>query len=590
MSDTKKKRGLDRDLLGWIWPFLEEKRNFLIGSLVVLLMADVLWVGMPWLIKHGIDENIRQDDLDGLMSTVGFLSLMLLFSFLFRVTANYAMAWLGQHLLFAVRMNLFRKLMRLPKANFDITSTGTRLTNVTNDVEAVRQFISEGVVSVLSSFTKLVLIVVLMFVLNGWLALVTLFSIPIFVVVTLWFKGAIREGNRRVRQANSDINTRMVESLNGYREIVLFQHREANEAGLDRSNRDYLEAYRDIIHAYSVHLPLVENITHLSTLALMTIAHVHLDAVIEPGDIIAFFTLIAMFFRPLREMAEQFNTFQSALAALERIVKLSREEETVVSPPQPKAMAPGPLEIDFDEVEFSYLEGQPVLQGLSLKIHGGETVALVGGTGAGKSTVTHLINRLYDIQKGHLRVGGQSIGDLDLGALRSSIATIPQDVFLYPGTLYENITLFDESIERGAVEKAIEDLGLQDFVQGLSHGLDTHFGEGGDGLSIGQKQLVAFARAWVKQPRCLILDEATANVDSRTEALMESSLQKLREGRTTILIAHRLSTIRGADRILVLHHGKLHEEGDHKDLLKKSGLYARLYEKQALSLKLGEPA
>jgi ATP-binding cassette subfamily B multidrug efflux pump len=418
---------------------------------------------------------------------------------------------------------------------------------------------------------------------------VTLLSVPLFAIGTLWFKSSIREGFRQVRQANSDINTRMVESLNGHREIVLFQHRDANETLFDRSNKNYLDAYQGIVNAYAVYLPLVENITHLSTLVVLIIAHFGSGSVLMAGEIIAFFSLINMFFRPLRQMAEEFNTFQSAMAAMERVKKLLEEPEPISSlPKEERAIMPeGPLSIQFEEVHFQYQAEKPVLRGLSLNIRAGETVALVGNTGAGKSTMIHLINRLYDVNEGKVMVGGCEVKRCGLGDLRSAIATIPQDVILMEGSVLDNIVLFEADIERAVVEKAIRSLGLESFVANLPQGLDSKLGEGGASLSEGEKQLIAFARAWVKNPRVLILDEATANVDSKTEKKLEQALLALRQGRTTILIAHRLSTIQTADRICVLQKGIAHEEGSHRELMDLGGLYSKLYRRQSLSLQVG---
>lgn len=578
--------GLDLQLLKILKPYLQRSKFWIILGIALIILADFCVSAMPWVFKEGVDIDVAKGDLDGLMERTLLMAGLLFFSFFSRVTANYMIAWLGQRMLFAMRMDLYAKVLRLSRSYFDRTSTGTVLTHVTNDVEAVRKFVSEGVVGVLSSFAKLLFIVGFMVAISTWLALVTLFSIPLFVLITLWFKGSIRDGFREVRRANSDINTRMVESLGGHREITLFGHTKSNEERLDISNREYLEAYRGIIHAYAVYLPTVENITHFSTLIVLIIAHFVGGNVLSAGDIFAFFTLINMFFRPLREMAEQFNTFQGAMAAVERIKTLSEEPEDIQLPDSPVAMSTSTPKIRFDGVHFSYQADKPVLNGLDLTFQPGETVALVGNTGAGKSTIIHLINRLYDINSGDLTIDGTCIKDLDPRGLRSSIATIPQDVFLLDGTLSENISLFDPAISREEVDSAIAQLGLEEFVASLEGGMECRIGEGDSQLSQGQKQLVAFARAWVKQPRILILDEATASVDSKTEHQLENALRVLRQGRTTIVIAHRLSTIQNADRICVLHHGKVHEEGSHRQLIKEEGLYHRLYKRQALSLQV----
>ena len=581
--------GVDLELLRILKPYMGGARWMLIIAVVLLLLADLLGASIPVFIRHGIDVDVANKDVEGLMTTVTYLVVLLVLSLIAQVAATYLMAYLGQKVLYRLRVDLLAKVFRLPNAFFDHTPTGQVLTNVTNDVESVRRFISEGVVSVFSSLAKIIFIVFFMFMLSPWLAAITLLSIPLFAVGTLWFKSSIREGFRQVRQANSDINTRMVESLNGHREIVLFQHRDANETLFDLSNKKYLDAYQSIVNAYAVYLPLVENITHLSTLMVLMVAHFGSGTVLQPGEIIAFFSLINMFFRPLRQMAEEFNTFQSAMAAMERVKKLLEESEPLSSLPKgERAELPtGALAIEFEKVHFQYQPEKPVLRGLSLNIRAGETVALVGNTGAGKSTMIHLINRLYDVTDGRVLVGGCDVKHCGLGDLRSAIATIPQDVMLMEGTVLENIALFDGSVERSLVEKAVQALGLESFMANLPKGLDSKLGEGGASLSEGEKQLIAFARAWVKNPRVLILDEATANVDSKTEKKLEQALIALRQGRTTILIAHRLSTIQTADRICVLQKGIAHEEGSHRELMALGGLYGKLYRRQSLSLQVG---
>lgn len=580
--------GLDVELLKILGPYIFGARWMLVASLLLLLLADILGAAIPMLIQRGVDVDIAAADKEGLMLTVKWLLGLLALSFVSRVSASYLMACLGQRVLLRLRTDLLAKVFRLPNRFFDLTPSGQVLTNITNDVESVRRFISESIVSVFSSMAKILCIVVFMFFLSPWLAAVTLLSIPLFAVGTLWFKSSIREGFRRVRQANSDINTRMVESLNGHREITLFQHRQVNETCFDQSNRDYLGAYKSIVHAYAVYLPVVENITHLSTLVVLLMAHFTAGELLLPGEIIAFFSLINMFFRPLRQMAEEFNTFQSAMAAMERVKGLLHQEESIVWKEASKGqrLPEGPLDIRFEGVEFHYREDKPVLKGLDLQIDAGETVALVGSTGAGKSTIIHLINRLYDICGGKLSIGARSMEALSLSDLRDAVATIPQAVQLMDGSVLENIRLFDDSISRETVERALQVLSMEAWISSLPQGLDSPLGESGASLSEGQKQLLAFARAWVKNPRILILDEATANVDSQTEKTLELALNALRKGRTTILIAHRLSTIQTADRIFVLQDGQLLESGTHDELLEHKGYYERLYRRQSMSLRV----
>lgn len=581
----KFKNAFDFKLLSLLKPYFKEYRALLIFSFGLLLSADLLGVSLPLFIRHGVDVDIKNSDAEGLSQTVFYYTLVLISSFLLRVSANYSIAYLGQKLLYSLRLKLFDKVLNLDHKYFDREPTGKTLTNVTNDVESVRQFISEGVVSVLSASTKVFFILVIMFYINPILAGVTLLCIPLFVMITLWFKRSIRDGFREVRQSNSDINTRMVESLNGHREIALFQNRNVSEQQFDKSNKKYLNAYGRIIHAYALYLPIIENISQLSTLVVLVIAHINLGGWVETGQVFAFFALINMFFRPLREIAEQFNTFQSAMAAMERIKKLLEEPVYIQNPTTPpKPWQKNRFELDFQNVRFGYKENQPVLNDLNFDLKSGETIALVGSTGAGKSTIIHLVNRFYDINSGKITINGEPIQNYALSDLRHAIATIPQHVFLFTGSVADNIRLFNSEISDQDIIEAIDNLDLNDFIEQLPHGLETQVSEEGQTLSSGQKQLISFARAFVKKPSLLILDEATANIDSETEHHLEKALQLLMKGRSSIIIAHRLSTIQRADKILVLKQGQVEESGSHEQLIQQDGLYRKLYEMQALSL------
>jgi len=490
-------------------------------------------------------------------------------------------------MLYSLRMRLFKKSLKLSNDYYDRVPTGTTLTHITNDVESVRQFISGGVVSVITSILKVVLIVAVMFYINLWLAIITLFCIPIFILLTYWFKTRIREGFRGVRKANSDINTQMIESLNGYREIALFQNRKSSCSKFDKNNYAYYESYKDIVHAYALYLPLVEVITHISTLVIMIIAHYSIGPSINPGEILAFFSLINRFFRPLRDLAEQFNTFQAAMAAMERVQMLEKEPISVpdnISNDTNNSHHIG--KVVFNKVDFSYKENTPVLNQITFSIEEKEIIALVGSTGAGKSTINHLLNRLYDYQKGEISIDNKSIRDYSLHDLRTKIATIPQDVFLFTGSILDNIRLFDETITEELVRDTIESLHITEFINSFPGGLSHEINESGSSLSNGEKQLIAFARAFIKKPGLIIFDEATANVDSNTEKQIGNALEILLKNRSAIIIAHRLSTIENVDKIFYLQKGEVVESGTHKELISNAeSHYHKLWEMQAIANK-----
>lgn len=593
MSDEPKiswkeriQKSFDLKLIALMQPYFKLYKWLLSFCIIAMLAADILAVSIPMLFEHAVDEYIIPKNLEGLASLVNIMILIVIVSFIMRFTANFSIAFFGQKLLYELRLKVFNKALALSNDYYDRVSTGTTLTHITNDVESVRQFVSSGVVSVFSSLTKVICILVAMLYINFWLGLVTIICIPIFAIATYWFKGRIREGFRGVRKANSEINTQMVESLNGFRELTLFQNRQASIERFDKNNVEYRDSYNDVVYAYAIYLPLIETITHISTLIILVISHFSMETSVSTGQIFAFFTLINMFFRPLREIAEQFNIFQSAMAALERIKIINDEKVSVESDIKNdstlnKTQA---REITFNDVQFHYKVDSPILKSTNLSIRAKEKIALVGSTGAGKSTIIHLLNRLYDIQDGSIQIGGNDIQSYSLEDLRGMIATIPQDVFMFTGSILDNIRLFDERITLEQVQDTINQLELSEFINGLPKGLDTYVQEGGSALSNGEKQLIAFARAFVKNPGILIFDEATANVDSITEKRIETALKILLENRTSIIIAHRLSTIQSVDRIFYLQHGQVLESGTHEELYQLNGHYRKLYDMQAIAL------
>jgi ATP-binding cassette subfamily B protein len=584
MDETAKPKA-DLRLLRLVAPYLREHRPLIALAVLALLAGHFFALSLPFLMRHAVDVDIKNADLAGLGRTALYFGGTLFLGFAFSAGSNLGVSWLGQQLLFSLRMDVLRKIFRLPSAYFDRTSTGAVMTHLVSDVEAVRQFVSEGLVSVAGDLIMASFVFAAMFVVNWRLALATAVAVPLFLLATAFFRKAIRGGFRRVRAANSEINTALVESLGGHSVIALFRHREPAIRHFDARNREYLDAYRQVVDAYAAYFPVIEVVTHLSLALVLAVAHFRMGFGVKPGEVFALFALINMFFRPLRDLAENFNTFQSALAALERIDRLMGREEPIADPPRPVAPArERGGEVVFKDVCFSYLPGQPVLRDLSFRIRPGEKVAVVGATGAGKSTLAHLLPRLYDVDSGSVSVDGEDVRAWSIADLRERIAVVPQNVFLFTGSAADNIRLFEPGISMEAVREAARAVNAHGFIERLPRGYDENVLEEGQSLSTGQKQLLAFARAFVAKPSILILDEATASIDSETEALIEKSLDQLLTGRTAILIAHRLSTIRRVDRILVLHQGRLVQEGSHDELIRQAGLYRNLYEVQSLAL------
>jgi len=574
-------KDVDLKLLRRLLRYVRHHLLLAVVVLVFMLGFNFLSVLQPYLIKVGIDENVANQDLAGLQHTVLLLGGALLGAFICQFLFSVLVQWLGQKLLFDLRLDLLGKVLDLSSDYFDRTPVGKTLTNVTNDVEAIREFISEGIVTVIAELLKVLIISVAMFLLNYRLALLAFITIPLFVLATAVFRRSIRTGFRGVRKANAEINTTLNETITGIREIKLFNVAGRAQENFAAHNRHYLAAYLKTVHSYALYFPILTVVSNLSMMIILFYGHFAMGLTVKVGEIFAFFAYINMFFMPLRQLAEKFNMFQSAMAAAERVFRLLDEPVTIRSRQDAAVSRPVKGEIEFRNVAFRYNPDSPVLQDLSFRIRPGERVALVGHTGSGKTTITSLLNRLYDIQSGSILLDGEDIRRYDLHDLRHQIATVPQDVFLFTGKLGENISLFQPGISRADIEEAARKVHLDRFIRLLPLGYDQNVLEEGKLLSAGQKQLLSFARALVRRPAIIILDEATANVDSATEQLIEDAIHTLLRGHTAIIIAHRLSTIRAVDRILVLDRGRLVEEGNHDTLMSRRGVYHDLYRMQA---------
>ncbi len=586
MADVKETTKLrEPKLLRRLLPYVRRYTWLGVGSLLCLVIVDIASVLQPYLVKHAIDANIVQRDLQGLARTGVLLAVVLLAAYAFQVLSAYGIQYLGQRLLLDLRMDLFRKVLGLSNDYFDRTPVGNTLTNLSNDLEALREFISEGIVSVAGDLLKVSLILVAMLLINFTLALVAFITIPLFVTAALLFRAGIRAGFRQVRKANGEINVALSETISGIREIHQFGYEKESRDAFARNNTSYLRAYLKVVNAYALFFPAIEIVTNASMILTIFFAHFWVGTTLHIGEIFAFFAYINMFFWPLRQLAEKFNLLQSAVAATERIFKLMDEKVSIVSPPARSGGAlASPAELVFEDVRFSYAPDAPVLRGISFRVAPGEKVAIVGPTGAGKTTLISLVTRLYDVQEGRILLDGVNIREIPLRELRRAVGTVPQDVFLFTGTVAENISLYQPTVDWRAVEHAAQEVRANHFIAKLPLGYGEDVGEEGKRLSEGQRQLLGLSRAFARNPSLVILDEATSNIDSETEHLIGEGIHRLLENRTALIIAHRLSTIRSVDRILVMHGGELVQEGSHDELISQDGLYRQLYEMQSLML------
>jgi ATP-binding cassette subfamily B multidrug efflux pump len=528
------------------------------------------------MLAHGIDPARVQAQGLAVTAIVFIAALLLTFATLY--AEGYVMQLMGQYIMRDLRNQIFGHLQRLPLAFFDGNPIGRLVTRVTTDVDALNEMFTSGLVELIGDVLLLAGIVVVLFWLDWRLALVAFAIVPLLAVLTAWFRGGVRQSFRAVRVRIASINAFLQEHITGMPVVQLFG-REALAYGefVDINDRHREANVRSIFY-YAVYFPGVELITAFGLALLIWVGGGEaLRGVVSLGALIAFLQYAQRFYQPLSDLSEKYNILQGAMASSERVFRLLDTPVPIESPPAAYAPARVRGAIELDGVRFSYKPGEPVLKGISFAVRPGETLAVVGHTGAGKSTLANLLLRFYDVEAGAVKVDGVDVREWSLPVLRRSIGMVLQDVFLFSGTVADNIRLGDSSIDDARLRWAAAEVRALPFIERLPGGLEAVVRERGAGLSVGQKQLIAFARALAFDPRILILDEATSSIDTETEQVIQQALERLLVGRTSLVIAHRLSTIQRADRILVLHKGELRELGTHQELLALRGIYYRLY-------------
>ena len=571
----------DTQLAARLITYLNPYRWVVGVSILLLLFISTLQLVGPYLTKIAIDQHIRSGNFQGLVSIALIFLLVLISQLVLSFLQVYLMNWTGQKIMYDLRMQIFSHIQKLDIKYFDSHPVGRLMTRITTDIDVLNELFTAGVVSIFGDIFLLTGIVFVMLYLNWKLALVCFSVIPLLFVATLIFKTRVRGSYRRVRTCLARINSFLQENITGMSVVQIFTQEQRKFDQFDRRNSEYLEANQQSIFYYAIFFPIVNTIGALAiALILWYGGHQVLENVLTLGSLVAFIQYSERFYKPINDLSEKFNILQSAMASSERIFKLLDVQPKIIPPPQPAQISEIKGDIEFRNVSFAYTKETPVLKNIQFSVKAGERVAIVGATGAGKSTLINLLCRFYTGHSGEILLDGVPVKNLDPNLLRTSLAVVLQDVFLFRGSVEENIRLWGRSITREQVRTVARQVRADSFIQGLAQGYGTSIGERGAGLSVGQKQLLAFARALAHDPKILILDEATSSVDTETEALIQDALTQLMRNRTCLIIAHRLSTIQNCNHIIVLHKGEISEAGSHRQLLKKQGIYYKLYRLQ----------
>ena len=559
-------------------------------AFVAITAGSAASLAQPYLMKVAIDRYIaagRVDDLDR-------LAILYLVILVVAFAAEYVQTWTmqltGQRVMFDLRMSIYGHLQRLDLKYYDRNPVGRLMTRVTSDVDALNDLFTAGVITIFGDVFALAGIMIIMIGMNWRLALVAFSVLPLIVLVTQWFRRSVRESYRVVRGLIARINAFLQENITGMATVQLFRREPLNFAKFDHIDATHRDANISSIFYYAVFYPAIEAISSLASALIIWYGGGRvMQSALTLGALVAFLQYSQRFFRPISDMSDKFNVLQSAMASSERIFKLLDEPLEVKTPERPVKRQKPVGHIVFDHVWFAYTDEEYVLQDVSFEVRPGQRVGIVGATGSGKTTLINLLLRFYDVRRGRILVDGVDIRELDLAELRGLFSLVLQDVHLFSGTIADNIRLGHSSIDDQRLERAASAVHAEPFILRLPEGYQSAVAERGSTLSVGQKQLLSFARALAFDPRVLILDEATSSVDTETELIIRDALHVLMAGRTTIAIAHRLSTIQDMDKILVLHKGKLRESGTHQELLAHRGIYFKLFELQYKSERQQEP-
>jgi ATP-binding cassette subfamily B multidrug efflux pump len=574
---------LDRKIASRLLKYVRPYRKLFVVALALTILQAILSPVRPILFQYLLDNQVPQGDIPGLRNLIMLITVLVLVQAFVMYGNTYLTNWLGQSIIRDIRIQVFDHILKLKLKYFDKTPIGRLQTRTINDVETLNDVFTSGLVRIMGELLQLAAILAAMFYVSWKLTLAVLTTLPLLIFATYIFKNKVKVAFQKVRNAVSEMNSFLQEHITGMQIIHIFNREKVEMERFIKINKEQRKAHLNTVLYYSIFYPVIEIISALTLGILVWYgAGKVVGAELRFGELVAFIMFNTMFFRPIRMLADQFNILQMGMVSAERIFKVLDTEDMIADDgeiEQIKIEAPANL-IEFQHVTFAYNEPEWVLKDINFKVKNGEKVALVGATGSGKSTIINLINRFYEIQKGKILINGKDIKSYDLNYLRKLTGIVLQEVFLFSGSIYDNITLNNPDISLERVIEAAKRVGAHHFISRLPKGYDYEVQERGSTLSLGQRQLIAFARVLIYDPQILILDEATANIDTESEEIIQMAIDQVMSGRTSIIIAHRLSTIQKADNILVLHKGELMESGNHQELLRQEGLYYQLHQMQ----------
>ena len=564
--------------------FVKPYRGVFIAVALFAVLSSIFSTAQPYLIKVAIDNYITPKDYEGLVRIVYILIALLCAEVTMQFLFSYYSNWLGQTVIRDVREKLFAHLLRFKMRYFDKSSIGVLVTRAVNDMERIGEIFSSGLFEMASDILKMFVITIVMFVIDWKLALISYATMPLILYFTRWFQRSMKAAFVEVRHEVANLNAFVQERISGIKVLQLFAQEREELENFKKINEKHKQAWLKTIWYNSIFFPIGDLCVSITIALIVWFGGRQIigENVYDLGNIFLFIQLSQQLFRPIRHIADKFNTLQMGIIASDRVFAIL-DTETDTETGGEKELKEVKGNIKFEDVRFEYVAGEEILHGISFEVKEGETIAIVGATGAGKTTITNLLNRFYDLTSGAIYIDGVNIEEYTLSSLREHIATVLQDVFLFADSIYNNITLKNPAITEEEVIAAAKSIGVHNFLMSLPEGYHYNVKERGVMLSAGQRQLIAFLRAYVHKPQILILDEATSSVDSHSEKLIQEATDKMTEGRTSIIIAHRLTTVKKADRIIVLDKGKIVEIGNHEELLQiENGYYRNLYEVQFL--------